>query len=111
VAVSSIVPGRQGGFFAGMALMAVSAALVWLVETEAGASSWMRGAEGERGTARLLRKLNRRGWWSAHHVEFDGWDVEHILVGPGGAFAIETKWGGSSWSSSSNKRFRDALGQ
>lgn len=48
------------------------------------------GAEAERWTAGLLRKLG--GWWSIDAVEFYDGDIDHLAVGPAHVLAVETKW-------------------
>jgi Nuclease-related domain len=50
-----------------------------------------RGAEGERRTARELRSLEAKGWFAVHDVaaRFGNWD--HVAVGPGGVFLLDSK--------------------
>ena len=31
------------------------------------------------------------------HVEFHGYDIDHVVAGSGGAFAVETKWTNEPW--------------
>lgn len=52
---------------------------------------WRRGAEGEQSTAAQLEKLTALGWRSVHDRALKYSNVDHILVGPGGVFAIDTK--------------------
>jgi hypothetical protein len=49
-----------------------------------------RGADGERKTARELKRL-RGGWSVVHDIEarFGNWD--HVVVGPGGVFLLDSK--------------------
>lgn len=55
-------------------------------------TAYFTGARGERMTARLLEKLPQ-GWVVFHEVERYG--ADHIAIGPGGIFCIETKcWKG-----------------
>ncbi len=59
--------------------------------TEAG-NSWYSGALGEIEVGRLLRKLGPR--WSVLHavpIGVRGADIDHLIVGPGGVFTINTK--------------------
>jgi hypothetical protein len=43
-------------------------------------------------------------------VPFERFNVDHVLVGPSGVFAIETKFTASDWSGGANSRFvRDAV--
>ena len=53
---------------------------------------WRQGAEGEKRTARALRPLTRNGWTVLHDVErAHGGNFDHVLVGPGGVYLLETK--------------------
>lgn len=55
------------------------------------ADRWLRGAEGERAVAAVLAKLENDGWLALHDVSLGRGNVDHVLVGPGGIFTIETK--------------------
>jgi hypothetical protein len=50
-----------------------------------------RGAEGERKTARELKRLDLRDWTVVHDIEglFGNWD--HVVVGQGGVFLLDPK--------------------
>jgi hypothetical protein len=52
---------------------------------------WDRGAEGEEQVAKLLDALVEHGWRPLHDVSFGRGNIDHVLVGPGGLFTIETK--------------------
>ncbi|HMC50316.1 MAG TPA: nuclease-related domain-containing protein [Solirubrobacterales bacterium] len=52
---------------------------------------WLRGAEGERRVGAVLAELTVDGWLALHGVSLGRGDVDHILIGPGGIFTIETK--------------------
>src|ERR671919_3018286 len=55
------------------------------------------GIEAEGWTSSKLRKAFRRGWHVVNWISFgDQGDVDHVVVGPGGVFAIETKFTDSS---------------
>lgn len=49
------------------------------------------GFKGERVVAEELNQLLSQGWRVFHDVPFDGYNVDHVAVGPAGVFAIETK--------------------
>jgi hypothetical protein len=56
---------------------------------------WQEGAEGERKTAKELFPLLDRGWHVVHDVEGNYGNFDHVVVGPGGLFLLETKnWRG-----------------
>jgi len=55
------------------------------------AGRWLRGAEGERVVGAVCAKLKADGWHAIHDVSLGHGNVDHVLVGPGGIFTIETK--------------------
>jgi hypothetical protein len=52
---------------------------------------WDRGAEGEEHVGKLLEALVERGWRPVHDVSLGRGNIDHVLIGPGGLFTIETK--------------------
>ena len=52
---------------------------------------WGRGASGEELVGEALEGLSERGWFALHDVQLDHGNTDHVLVGPAGIFAIETK--------------------
>lgn len=54
--------------------------------------AWRIGAEGEQMVAHRLRKLDPR-WKILHSVPVGdrGSDIDHVLIGPGGVFTVNTK--------------------
>lgn len=93
------------GFLLGSGLTSVGWAL-WTVTTQRdGSWSWRIGAQAERDTARVLRRLGER-WRFQYNVVFYGgtmdakkWvtDVDCVAVGPGGVLAVSTKWTSDRW--------------
>ncbi|MGW6407266.1 nuclease-related domain-containing protein [Streptomyces vinaceus] len=62
--------------------------------------SWYAGLEGERRVGRELERLSPLGWRVLHGIEKgNGGDIDHLLIGPGGVFSINTKnhQGSSVW--------------
>lgn len=60
--------------------------------------NWARGAEGEEVVGKVLEGLREEGWCVIHDVSFGRGNIDHIVVGPGGIFTIETKsHGGKVW--------------
>lgn len=91
------------GFVAGLMLGLLGFFLmVFLVA--AGIATRQMGGAAEQWTAQVLEHLDRRLWYVAHDVPFDSFNVDHVLVGPGRIYAIETKW--TAWHD--DPRFRDA---
>jgi Nuclease-related domain len=52
---------------------------------------WLQGAEGEELVGGILSGLEAEGWYVTHDVSLGRGNVDHVLVGPGGIFAVETK--------------------
>jgi Nuclease-related domain len=50
-----------------------------------------RGAKGEEQVGALLDGLGERGWHVVHDANMGRGNVDHILIGPGGVFTVETK--------------------
>lgn len=51
-----------------------------------------RGERGELRVAEVLADLRSAGYRAIHDLVCHGFNVDHVLVGPGGVFAIETKF-------------------
>ena len=54
-------------------------------------AKWKRGGEGERRTGKVLARLERDGWRSFHHREAKYGDLDHVVVGPGGVYLLDSK--------------------
>jgi nuclease-like protein len=50
-----------------------------------------RGATGEEQVGGLLESLREDGWHVIHDASFGHGNIDHIAVGPGGLFTVETK--------------------
>jgi hypothetical protein len=95
LAVETTVMGRRFGWrdprFLGaevgllLAIFAISRWVLPLVERHD------RGATGEEHVGRLLEDLPKRGWRVVHDASFGRGNVDHILIGPGGVYTVETK--------------------
>jgi Nuclease-related domain len=55
------------------------------------AINWLVGARAEREVGGRLAVFKTRGWLVLHGYQRERGDIDHILCGPRGAFAIETK--------------------
>lgn len=53
--------------------------------------SYRLGFDGERVVGEHLNRLMADGFEVFHDVPFDGFNIDHVVVGPPGVFAIETK--------------------
>ncbi|MEY9927504.1 hypothetical protein ABH926_002138 [Catenulispora sp. GP43] len=66
------------------------AAKILGIRTEA--TSWEVGAAGERRVGGRLDRLKGHGWNVLHSIPLkSGADIDHIVIGPGGVFTVNTK--------------------
>src|SRR5205823_5313188 len=57
--------------------------------------TWVKGADGECQVSRTLHDLEAFGYRTIDHVDIGRGDVDHVVIGPTGVFAVETKnWSG-----------------
>jgi hypothetical protein len=49
------------------------------------------GLHGERTVGQLLESLRAQGYRVFHDITEEGYNIDHMLIGPAGVFAIETK--------------------
>ena len=70
-----------------------------IARLERSAYAWEAGAAGERATGEVLADLQATGWFVMHDLAWPGRqkaNIDHLVVGPGGIFVIDTKnWSGS----------------
>lgn len=71
----------------------VRTALARVLNVHTDERAWRRGAEGEETIARRLARLQRDGWTIVHDLPIGdhGANVDHLAVGPAGAFSLNTK--------------------
>jgi hypothetical protein len=62
-----------------------------------GTSPQLMGDLAEQWTASELRRMRRKGWRLVNHFRLRKGDIDHLLIGPGGAFVVETKWSSKPW--------------
>jgi len=89
--------GQFRAFCAGLVIAGDLGAVAFWVAQATGTASTMMGDLAEQWTASELRKLRRRGWRVLNHVMLKQRDIDHVLIGPGGVYAVETKWGADPW--------------
>jgi hypothetical protein len=55
--------------------------------------AWRKGAEGEEAVGARLERLTPLGWHVLHSIPIGerGSDIDHLLIGPGGVWTINTK--------------------
>jgi hypothetical protein len=75
--------------------LAAAAAAGWRLRfrLSRGTRAWRDGARGERATARLLRRLGRRGYAVFHDIGIPGTpaNADHLLIGPPGVILVDSK--------------------
>jgi hypothetical protein len=75
---------------------AAVASAAWLVHyvmvLTSGIASKLVGIIGETWTNDQFKGLPRQGWHVVNHVMLENRDVDHVLLGPGGFYSIETKF-------------------
>lgn len=60
------------------------------------ARNLVRGEKGELKAAEALEELRSVGYRVFHDLVRNGFNIDHVVVGPGGVFAVETKFRGGS---------------
>lgn len=50
-----------------------------------------QGVEGEKAVGQYLERLRERGYQVFHDLQGKDFNVDHVIIGPGGVFTIETK--------------------
>ena len=80
------------GFMFG--LWAGAAMSFWLMARDsppAWIQQWQQGAFGEQATGKQLKTLEREGWVVLHDLPRGTGNVDHVVVGPGGVFVLDSK--------------------
>jgi hypothetical protein len=75
-----------------IAIVTTVVAAIWYGRLFSIARRFNRGERGERHVADVLEELRCDGYRPIHDIVGDKFNVDHVLVGPGGVFAIETKY-------------------
>jgi nuclease-like protein len=80
---------------AGPTGLLAAALLAWMLRfrVSADTQAWRRGAAGERRTARLLSRLEDRGWVVLHDLAIPGSraNIDHLVIGSGGVVVVDSK--------------------
>jgi hypothetical protein len=79
-------------FWLWFAIAATVMAAVGYVRMIPKARRLVRGERGELKVAEALEELRPAGYRVFHHLCRDGYNIDHVVVGPAGVFAIETKF-------------------
>ena len=84
--------GPQPQLWLCIAVITTVIAAVWFWRLLRIARHFNRGERGERHVADVLEELRTEGYKPVHDIVGDGFNIDHVIVGPGGVFAIETKY-------------------
>lgn len=75
-----------------MAIVATGAATIGYLRLVPKARQLVQGERGERAVAEQLEELRAKGFHCFHDLQQDGFNIDHVLVGPPGVFVVETKF-------------------
>jgi len=84
--------GPQPRLWLWIAIVATVGSAIWLWRLFPIARRFNRGERGERHVADVLEELRSDGYKPVHDIVGKNFNVDHVLVGPAGVFAIETKF-------------------
>jgi hypothetical protein len=90
-------PSPASGFVVGVLWASLGWGLSLVILQSSGTTAKLMGATAETWTATELKHLSREGWRAMHNVLLHREDVDHVVIGPGGIFALETKWSSEEW--------------
>lgn len=93
-----LLPHWLRGFALGVILSSGVWSAAYLVATTSGAAMAAMGQLAEQWTAQDLRRLTKRDWHLANSLAYRRWDLDHVVVGPGGVLVVETKYSANGWS-------------
>lgn len=83
------------GFSSPLVLLAELAAIATMLLLDKrvmpGLDRRIRGNQGEQHVGAILDSLAASGWLPLHDVSTGRGNIDHVLVGPGGVFTVETK--------------------
>jgi hypothetical protein len=100
-------------YVAGGLLVGAAWLVCWVLSMD-GFDRVRLGARAEGWTSSTLRKSRRAGSRVIDSIPFEGFDVDHVFIGPGGVFAVETKFTSIPWHQSPDGLvvpFGDPVGQ
>jgi hypothetical protein len=75
-----------------MAFIIIAVAIVpGIVRTRKQVRAMRLGRDGERAVGQALEQLRRHGYRVFHDILGPSWNIDHVVIGPGGVFTVETK--------------------
>lgn len=97
VLLGLLVGGALGGVYFGVFASSAFWAPALIVEQVSGASAPAMGAAAEEWTSRELHKARLRSAAVFDRISFQANDIDHAVVTPSAALAVETKWRSDRW--------------
>ncbi len=94
--VLSRVVSSQAWLFGVLGGMAFAVYLTFRLSGPGWIENWQQGVWGEQSTAKALRPLERLGWVVLHDLPAGRGNVDHIAIGAGGVFLLDSKRLGGS---------------
>ena len=94
--IENFAPSSVRGYVVGALIASAAWWLYCLMITASRFAGDEVGINAAAHTATELRRLCRGGWRLVNHVVLDQREVDHVLLGPSGFFAVETKFR-SNW--------------
>jgi hypothetical protein len=88
--VAFVALGGQGPALVEIELGALLVMIIASAAIEPSAERWARGAAGERKVGATLEGLGP-DWHVLHDIYLGRGNIDHVVVGPGGTFTVETK--------------------
>jgi hypothetical protein len=83
---------RHPRFWLWLAIITTAIAAMWFRRLLPLVRRLNRGERGESHVADVLEELRSAGYTPIHDIVAEGFNIDHVVVGPGGVFAIETKY-------------------
>jgi hypothetical protein len=75
-----------------MAFVTIALAIVpGIIRTRKHVRALRLGRDGERAVGQALEQLRRQSYRVFHDVLGPSWNIDHVVIGPGGVFTVETK--------------------
>ncbi|SDX20601.1 nuclease-related domain-containing protein [Thiocapsa roseopersicina] len=77
--------------YAGIAVAFIAYQTLKIVRQAAKRQKYAEGLDGELATAQLLEPIIAGGGRVLHDIQAPGFNIDHVVVAPGGVFSVETK--------------------
>jgi hypothetical protein len=82
----------QPRVFLALSILVTGVSIIGVLRLRPRIRALVRGERGERIVAEILEDLTESGYRSFHDLKRDGFNIDHVVVGPSGVFVIETKF-------------------